>query len=151
MADYDFEESLGYWLTVTTQALHRRLAEELAPDGITYRQTHVIGWLKLRGELSQADLARLMMIEPPTLVRILDRMEQAGWIRRTGDPTDRRRRIVQLAPKAEPIWDRIADRARALREAAAAGLTPAEVNQLKRLLRRVHANLGAEESLPQPV
>ncbi|MDZ4689661.1 MAG: MarR family transcriptional regulator [Planctomycetaceae bacterium] len=151
MADYDFEESLGYWLTVTTQAWHRTMIDRLSPDGITYRQMHVIGWLKFDGELSQAELARKMMIEPPTLVRILDRMEATGLLKRIDDPLDRRRRILRLTPRSEPIWDRITDCARELRAAAAAGLSAAEVAQLKRLLSKVHANLGAEESVPQPV
>ena len=151
MADYDFDESLGYWLTITTQAWHHVMMERLAPDGITYRQMHVIGWLKLEGELSQAELARKMMIEPPTLVRILDRMEAADLLRRIDDPVDRRRRNLRLTLRSEPIWERITECARELRAAAATGLSPAEVAQLKKLLRKVHANLGVEEAVPQPV
>lgn len=151
MADYDFDESIGYWLTITTQAWHRVMIERLAPEGITYRQMHVIGWLKHSGDLSQAELARKMMIEPPTLVRILDRMEDTGLVRRFDDPDDRRRRILRLTPRAEPMWDRITECAREMRAAAETGLSPAEVGQLKRLLRRVHANLGVEEAVPQPV
>src|SRR5437773_2558203 len=75
MQPYDFEESVGYWLTVVTQAYHRALNEQLAPYGVTYRQSHVLGWLMVEGELTQGELARRMMIDPPTLVRILDRME----------------------------------------------------------------------------
>ncbi len=141
MAEYDFEESVGYWLTLATQAYHRVLAERLAPAGITHRQTHVIGWLKLCGELSQGDLARKMLIEPPTLVRILDRMEAAGWVQRSGDPQDRRRRIVSLTDNADPVWERIANCARELRQAAVAGLSERESSQLKRLLQHVFANL----------
>jgi MarR family transcriptional regulator for hemolysin len=151
MADYDFDESIGYWLTITTQAWHRVMINHLAPEGITYRQMHVIGWLKHSGDLSQGELARKMMIEPPTLVRILDRMEAVGLIRRLDDPVDRRRRILQLTPRAEPLWDRITGCARELRDTAATGLSTAEVRQLKRLLRKIHANLGAEEAVPQPV
>jgi MarR family transcriptional regulator, transcriptional regulator for hemolysin len=151
MTDYDFDESLGYWLTITTQAWHRVLTDRLAPDGITYRQMHVIGWLKHDGELSQAELARKMMIEPPTLVRILDRMEAADLLRRIDDPVDRRRRNLRLTARAEPIWERITECARELRTTAATGLSPAEVDQLMRLLQKVHANLGVEEAVPQPV
>ncbi len=147
MAEYDFEESVGYWLTLATQAYHRVLAERLAPAGITHRQTHVIGWLKLSGELSQGELARKMLIEPPTLVRILDRMEAAGWVQRSGDPQDRRRRIVRLTEAAEPVWERIADCARELRQAAVTGMSDHESAQLKQLLQRVFANLPP----PQPV
>lgn len=147
MAEYDFEESVGYWLTLATQAYHRVLAERLSPAGITHRQTHVIGWLKLCGELSQGELARKMLIEPPTLVRILDRMEAAGWVRRSGDPRDRRRRIVSLTDNADPVWERIADCARELRQAAVAGLSERESSQLKRLLQHVFANLQTPNSV----
>ena len=142
--DYDFEESLGYWLSITTQALHRRVSGQLTPHGITFRQAQVIGWLVLTGELSQADLVKRMMIEPPTLVRILDRMEAAGLIRRDGDPRDKRRRIVRLTEQAEPVWEQIADTLRQVRKVAGRGLSTAEFNQLKSLLQKVHGNLGDE-------
>jgi len=141
MKDYDFEESIGYWLAISHQAFQRALSERLSPEGITHRQTHVIGWLKLEQELSQGDLARRMMIEPPTLVRILDRMEAAGWLRRDGDPTDRRRRIVRLTPAAEPIWERIIEHALELRQAAVEGMTAEDVVHLKALLRQIFTNL----------
>jgi MarR family transcriptional regulator for hemolysin len=139
--DYDFEDSLGYWLTVATQALHRTIGNQLAPQGITFRQAQVIGWLVLTGELSQGELVKRMMIEPPTLVRLLDRMEAAGLIVRVGDPSDRRRRIVQLTEAAGPIWSQIAATLRAVRQTAAQGLTPEEQSQLMQLLRKVQANL----------
>lgn len=142
MSEYDFEASLGYWLTLTTQSYHRALAEKLSPSGITYRQMQVVGWLKVHGELSPGELARKMMIEPPTLVRILDRMTAAGWLERREDPIDGRRRIVRLTPQVAPVWELIAECARELRQMAAAGLTPGEVQQLNALLQRVHANLA---------
>jgi len=149
--DYDFENSLGYWMTLSTQALHRTVSHQLAPQGITFRQAQVIGWLVLTGELSQAELVRRMMIEPPTLVRLLDRMEDAGLIRRDGDPHDRRRRIVRLTDEAGPLWEKIAGTLKQVRRLAGRGLTSDEHDQLKRLLRKVHANLGGELPTPQTV
>lgn len=144
--NYDFEESLGYWLTLTTQALHRQVSQRLAPQGITFRQAQVIGWLVLEDQLSQAELVRRLMIEPPTLVRLLDRMEAAGWIRRTGDPHDRRRRIVRLTEQAAPIWEQITGTLREVRQIASRGLSAAEQAQLKHLLRRVLTNLEERPS-----
>jgi MarR family transcriptional regulator for hemolysin len=141
MQAYDFEESLGYWLTVTHQAYHRAITARLLPQGVTYRQSLVVGWLALKGELTQADLARKMLIEPPTLVRLLDRMEAAGLVQRWGDPDDRRRRIVRLTATAEPVWDKLIQVARKTREQAATGLSAAEQALLNSLLQRVLANL----------
>ncbi|MBI1346324.1 MarR family transcriptional regulator [bacterium] len=151
MPDYDFEESIGYWLAVSNQAFQRSLSERLSPEGITHRQTHVIGWLKLEKQLSQGDLARKMMIEPPTLVRILDRMEAAGWVRREGDPNDRRRRIVRLADAAEPVWERIVEHALELRQAAVVGMSSDEVALLKTLLRKIFTNLAQPSHVAVPL
>jgi MarR family transcriptional regulator for hemolysin len=117
---YDFEESIGYWLTMATQAFHRALSEEVAPHGITYRQSMVLGWLALEGELSQAELASKMMVEPPTLVGILDRMERDGWITRNGCPSDRRKKLIRATTAAEPVWEKIAHGGRRIRNAQAA-------------------------------
>ena len=70
---YDFEESVGYWVVLTARAFRKALDEELAPHGITLAQWQVVGWLATEGELSQADLAARMEVEPPTLKGILDR------------------------------------------------------------------------------
>lgn len=142
-SDYDFDESLGVWLTVTTQAYHRRVEECLIPQGITFRQAQVIGWLMMTGELAQSELARRMQVEPSTVVRLLDRMEDAGLIERITDQEDRRRHFVRLTRAAAPVWKPIAAVGQQVRQEAARGLTVDEQATLKHLLRRVAANLQA--------
>jgi MarR family transcriptional regulator for hemolysin len=143
--NYDFEDSVGCWLTLTTQAYHRAVLEELAPHGITYRQSMVLGWLALEGELSQTELASKMMIEPPTLVGILDRMERDGWIARHDCPSDRRKKIVRAVPAAEPVWDKIVQCALRVRRRATDGLTDSQMATLKKLLRKIHHTLKSDE------
>lgn len=142
--DYDFEESVGYWLVATAHLYQRVLNEELAPCGITYRQCQTLGWLALEGPLSQAELAERMGIEPPTLVGILDRMERDGWIRRDPCPQDRRKKLVQATREAEPIWSKIVECAVRVRRRASAGMTEEQLRTLKSLLKIVRANLSAE-------
>ena len=141
MLNYDFEESIGYWLTLSTQAFHRAVSEEVAPHGITYRQSLVLAWLVLEGELSQAELANKMMVEPPTLVGILDRMERDGWITRNSCPSDRRKKLIRATTAAEPVWEKIAEGGRRVRARATAGLSEQELDTLKQLLIRVNRNL----------
>jgi MarR family transcriptional regulator, transcriptional regulator for hemolysin len=140
---YDFEDSLGYWLTLATQAFHRALGDEVAPQGITYRQSIVLAWLALEGELSQAELASKMMVEPPTLVGILDRMERDGWITRNSCPADRRKKLIRATAAAEPVWEKIAESGRRVRSRASQGLSPQEIATLKQLLNRVSQNLAS--------
>jgi MarR family transcriptional regulator, transcriptional regulator for hemolysin len=141
--DYDFENSVGYWICQASHAFQRAFNEELAPQGVTYRQAQVLGCLALEGRLSQIDLAERMRIEPPTLVGILDRMERDGWIRRDGDKKDRRRKLVQPTAAAKPIWTKIVGVAKRVRARATRGMTNTQLAQLKKLLGLVQANLQA--------
>lgn len=138
---YDFEESIGYWLTLSTQAFHRAVSDEVAPHGITFRQSQVLAWLVLEGELSQAELANKMMVEPPTLVGILDRMERDGWITRNSCPADRRKKLIRATTAAEPVWEKIAAGGRRVRALATEGLSEQELDTLMQLLGRVNRNL----------
>jgi hypothetical protein len=78
-----------------------------------------------------------------TLVRILDRMEQDGWIERCPDPQDRRAWRLHLKPAAAPILKRILTIADRARGESLAGLDATERETLINLLERIHANLLA--------
>lgn len=141
MLEYDFKSSVGYWVVMTAQALRRALREHLAPYGITYRQWQVIAWLAHDQCLAQADLAERMDIEPATLVSVLGRMERDGWIARDECPGDRRKRLVRLTPKAEPLWAQWIEGAMRVRERATTGMSARDVETLMRLLQKMHENL----------
>jgi MarR family transcriptional regulator for hemolysin len=149
--EYDFEQSAGYWLCTTWQVYQRAINEELAPQGITFRQCQVLGCLALEGELSQSELAERMRIEPPTLVGILDRMERDGWIRRRTPPDDRRKKLICPAEAAGPVWSTIVACAKRVRSRATKGFSKKEKSLLRELLERIQQNLGAEISVRESV
>lgn len=141
MLQYDFEESLGYWLTMTHHAYMRAFNEEIAPHGITFRQAQVLGWLALEGPMSQADLASRMLIEPPSLVGTLDRMEASGLLERRACPDDGRKKLVHPLPEADKLWSQMIASGRRIRRRASAGLSDRELATLKRLLNKVRKNV----------
>jgi MarR family transcriptional regulator for hemolysin len=145
MLNYDFENSVGYWLCSASQAFQKAINDELAPQGITFRQAQVLGCLAHDGPIAQNKLADRMRIEPPTLVGVLDRMERDGWIRRDADPHDRRRKVIQPTLAAKPVWKKIVACALRVRSRATRGLSTADLATLKRLLHIVQENL--EQSL----
>jgi MarR family transcriptional regulator for hemolysin len=107
----------------------------------------VLGWLALEGELSQAELAARMMVEPPTLVGILDRMERDGWIARHDCPDDRRKNLIRATSAAEPAWEKIVACGMRVRERAAAGLSERQLATLRRLLQQVERNLSVRDEV----
>ncbi len=139
---YDFEQDVGYWLVQTARAYRKALEDELVPYGITFRQAQVLGWLCLTRDLSQSQLAKVLMIEPATLVGVLERMERDGLISRLTDPSDHRRKIIRLDHRAKELCDAVAECATRVHARAAQGLGPAQLDTLRELLKRIRDNLG---------
>jgi MarR family transcriptional regulator for hemolysin len=146
MLEYDFQSSIGYWLCMTAHAYERAMNEQLARQGITYRQAQVLGWLALEGELSQIELASRMDIEPATLVRVLDRMERDGLVARSAAANDRRRNVIKPLAKAKPMWKKITTTAERVRGRVVEGLSPRQIATFKEVCRVVQANLATEET-----
>ncbi|TME08271.1 MAG: hypothetical protein E6I65_12775, partial [Chloroflexi bacterium] len=67
------EDSLGYLLNRTARLMANELADRLRPAGVAIGQWAVLLFLWARDGLSQAELSRLVAIEPPTMVRTIDR------------------------------------------------------------------------------
>jgi len=146
---YDFDNSVGYWLTLTTQSIRRVLAQELARENITLRQFEVLAWIAAEGEQPQVKLAERMDIEAPTLTGILNRMEQNGWLERRCCPEDRRRKLLRVTPQAKAVWEQMADCARRVREQAISGLSSSQLTVFRQICETIRGNLpgGAPASL----
>ena len=144
MLEYDFHNSVGYWIFSSAQLLSQRLNSELAEQNITFRQWEVLCCVSYEGEISQATLAESMKVEAPTLAGILDRMERDGWIERVTDPKDARRKLIRPSKKVDPVWEQMVSIGHLVNNDATQGLDAKELNQLKQILEKIRQNLGTE-------
>jgi DNA-binding MarR family transcriptional regulator len=92
---------------------------------------------------NQAALAQILDIRPITLVRLLDRLEAAGFVDRIPDPDDRRAHVLALTPKALPIIESIHDLNRKTCDDLHLGISETEATQLRVLLSRIRSELTA--------
>ncbi len=138
----DLELSFGFLVNDVARLFGRRFDHNGRRLGLTRTQCRTLGRVARNEGINQAGLADLLEIRPMTLVRQIDRMEEAGWIERRPDPADRRARRLFLTAKARPIIGRILNVANETRDEALARIAPAEAETLIALLRRVHATLS---------
>jgi len=153
MTEYDFERSFGYVLFETARLMAKRFDQRARPFGLTRAQSTVLVYLFKNEGINQAGLAELLELEPISLARCLDRMEQAGWVERRPDPGDRRARLLFLTEKAKPVLDQVLEIAVATRAEALAGIPPSDRDRVVDLLHHVRRNLserGAVERAAQP-
>lgn len=142
MLDYDWENSVGYWVCTTSHALRRALGTRLAREGITLRQFEVLAWLSCKGSGSQAELAEHLGIEPNTLAGVVSRMERDGLLERRNCQQDRRKNTIHPTEKSEEIWHSVTDSCHEVRSQATAGFTPEELTQFRQLCERIRENLN---------
>lgn len=144
MLKYDFKESIGYSVALAYRALRMALDAKLKRYGITFRQWQVLASLALEGETAQVRLAELIDVEGPTLVRILDRMEQKGWIKRKVSSRDRRQKLITPTKKAENVWEKMTECAHGVRNNAVNGISSKDISKLKKLLEKIRENLDEQ-------
>ncbi|QGN59234.1 MarR family winged helix-turn-helix transcriptional regulator [Nostocoides sp. HKS02] len=59
----------------------------------------------------QGDLAELMNISAPSMTRLVEIMEEAGWVERRRDPADQRCLLLVLTPVGHTTIDTLRDEA----------------------------------------
>lgn len=115
----------------------QRLAERLATHGLNPVHFGVLAYLVIAPEMTQADLARAVLVRPQSIAPLLDGLEERGLIRRTGDRARGRRNPVQITDDGRQALDTVWDIALASNDLTDAGLTAPESTELNRLLLKI--------------
>lgn len=133
---------LGYRMSDNSRLLRRLFDERVRDLGLTAAQARLLLSLNRHPDENQAFHAERLEVEPITLTRIIDRMEEAGWVERRADPADRRARILHLTDKSRDTVEELRQIIEAMFEEVLLGLDDGERSQLADLLERIGANLA---------
>ncbi len=137
--------SLGFLLADVSRLMRKRFDGRARNLDLTGAQWRVLARLRRLEGINQTALADILEIEPITLGRHIDRLEEKGWVERRPDPDDRRVWRLYLNDAVQPILDEMREISTWNRDAATAGFSTAERERLIDDLLRVKANLLAED------
>lgn len=135
--EFVIEESLGYLVNRAARLMAQQLGDELRPMGVGIGQWAVLLFLWAEDGLSQASLSRVVAIEPPTMVRTIDRMVRDGLVERRADPDDARVSRIHLTDKGRALRGQLTPKAVSVNRRILARLTPSEGRTLLRLLSKI--------------
>lgn len=139
--------NIGYLLSDSSRLLRRAFDERVRTLGLTAVQARLLLSLEKFPDGNQSFYADRLDIEPITLTRIIDRMEDAGWIERVPDPKDRRARILHLTAKSQEIVNKVRTRVDGLVADMTTGIATADRDQLARMLTTISENLAAGRNM----
>jgi DNA-binding MarR family transcriptional regulator len=130
-----FEDCIIFLLAKAYQRAHSAFKQKLAPFGITPVQHLILAALSEADFLSPAEISDQIAMDGATLSGVLDRMAEAGLIKKEGNPGDRRSIRASLTPKAKRMREDLAEQRKAINEELTAKLSLEEKLLLKRMLR----------------
>src|SRR5579883_3621613 len=148
MTRRELDFTFGFLLHDIARLMRKRFDQRARGLGLTRAQWQVLAHLARHEGINQVGLAEILEIEPITLGRLIDRMEEAGWVERRPKPSDRRARLLYLTDQAWPIFDRMRALGDEVRAEALDTLSEAERETLLKTLAVIRNNLSDRSTAP---
>jgi homoprotocatechuate degradation regulator HpaR len=107
MSDSPRHRNLPQLLLQAREALMAQFRPILNENGVTEQQWRIVRALLMRGPLEPRQLCELCQISSPSIVGVLQRMEEAGLVERQRMPDDQRRVRVSATARSRQLGRRM--------------------------------------------
>ena len=138
---HPIRETTGYALAKVCRAHRRGVGELLAGVGLHTGQEMVLIELWERDGLRGGELAARLGVEPPTVTKMLRRLENCGLIERRQDPDDARSFRVFLTQEGHALEEPVIHCWEQVEEKTLSSLNQEERRIFNELLTKVRAGL----------
>ncbi len=102
----DVRSALAQSLLLAGRRWRARLNERLKKIGQTDARCAALAEIAgAPAGVVQRELSHRLGVEEPTVVRLLDALEAGAWVERRAHELDRRAKVVQITPEAQPVLD----------------------------------------------
>lgn len=137
--------NLGYLIKVLHEIMSQQVEEQMQEFGLTAAQWHPLIIIDLQQADTPAQVARLINVDTGATTRILDRLEQKGFITRSRSTQDRRVVHLHLTEKGAKVTKKLMPVVEQILNQALQGFTQEEFELYKKLTMRMLVNLNPEE------
>lgn len=137
------ERDVAYKLKLITDKLKVRADEDLKTLGLTLAQSYVLTFLMENGgTAAQKEITTFLQVSHPTVVGIVSRMEQNGFLDTWFDPADQRSKMVRLTNKAHRTGHVLEQIKKEHQQILLKSFSPEEVLVFHRMLDRILDNIN---------
>ncbi|SOE47468.1 Transcriptional regulator, MarR family [Orrella dioscoreae] len=134
-------------LTRTARRYRNAADRQLAELGLSQATAWPIYLMGRLGDgVRQGALAEELGVEGPTLVRVLDHLEAAGYLQRREDANDRRAKTLHLTPAGEALRKQVETLLADFRRQVFAGIAEADLAVCLKVFARVTTSLRGGNS-----
>ncbi|MCW8194961.1 MarR family transcriptional regulator [Proteobacteria bacterium 005FR1] len=128
-----------------SRMLRRIFQKRMVGGELTLAQSRALVYIARNPGIRQVELAERLEVQPITLARLVDQLENCGLAERRPHPTDRRAYQLFQTDKAERYLEDMTEVLLRIGEDAFAGLNEDEMNALSTGLEKIHRNLSKQQ------
>jgi DNA-binding MarR family transcriptional regulator len=139
---FHLQDSVGYLVKRAQRLMHDRIETVFASQGITFQQWVVLMHLRDGLATTIAGLCQELRHDSGAMTRLIDQLEERGFIGRRRQAADRRIVDLELKPAGRRMVESLIPLAVDTLNAALDDFTKAEVQQLKGLLHKLISRVG---------
>lgn len=133
---------IGYLIKTINDKLKAKADADLKHFNLTFSQSRVLAFLNGKGgETTQKEIEVFLSVSHPTVVGIVSRMEQNGYLISFTDKKDKRNKIVRLTEKAMKIGNEMEQNMIKNEQMLLSPLSSEQTEQLKEMLMSIYENL----------
>jgi DNA-binding MarR family transcriptional regulator len=103
-AERETADELAKTLREAITRLNRRVRQARPVGDLTFSQLSALTSLQLAGALTPRELADIERVQPPTMTKIVGKLEDRGLVARTPHPTDRRQVILAATEEGRAVY-----------------------------------------------
>ncbi len=140
-------DQFGFLVHDVARLLRKKFEQRGQEHGLSSAQWRLLVKVVREEKATQARLAELMEIEPISVSRLIDRMEQGGWVKRCSHETDRRVKLVVPTDQSLAAYSAIKAVAVDVYNEAMTGLEENQKLALVSALATVVENLSSDETV----
>ena len=137
----ELEQRLAYALVRTAKTYLRVSNAGLSALGLQQGQDALLRYVWQKDGLMQSELIGCLSVEPPTVTKMLARLEKAGFVKRRRDPASKKQWRVYLTAKGRQVEAAVKEHWAQMEARATVGLNAAEKRTFVELAGRVRNNL----------
>lgn len=132
-------QPLGIKIKLINEKIKQHLNDRLKDNNLTLSQFMVLKYLKQHDneKVSQKELAQAVQVTHPTMIGLIDRLEEKGMVSRQVDGNDRRYRYIRLTDMGRQYLNQSKQDAEVMDSALVRNFTQEEVAVLKSLLDKL--------------
>lgn len=137
------DRAVGYLVRAIAQASSARTDQPLAEEGLTNSQWQVLVSIYFNRALTCAALSRDLLHDKGAMTRLVDGLEERGWVTRERNAEDRRVFDLALTDEGRAVAERGRARVVACWNAWLTDWQPSEVETLIAMLQRLRTTVEA--------